>query len=42
MYVWPESLAGRGSNEVVSCLHQYIESLQGVSTVYLFSDGCSV
>ena len=22
MYVWPESLAYRGSNEVVSCLHQ--------------------
>ena len=40
MYVWPESVARRGSNEVVSCLHQYFQSLDGVKSLYLFSDSC--
>ncbi len=40
MFVWPESIAHRGSNEVVSCLHQYLQALRGVSTVMLFSDSC--
>ena len=25
MYVWPESTAYRGSNEVTSCLHHYLQ-----------------
>ena len=32
MYVWLESIAGRGSNEVVSCLHHYLQNLVGVVT----------
>ena len=40
MFVWPESVAHRGSNEVVLCLHQYLQSLRGVNTVMLFSDSC--
>ena len=38
MYVWPESVARRGSNEVVSCLYHYLQSLSGVDTLFLFSD----
>ena len=40
MYVWPESIAQRGANEVVSCLHHYLSSLTGVDTLFLFSDSC--
>jgi hypothetical protein len=39
MFVWPESIAHRGSNEVVSCLHQYLQALRGVSTVMLIPVG---
>ena len=38
MYVWPESIAHRGSNEVV-CLYQYLLSLSGIDTL-VFSDSC--
>ena len=44
MYCWPESLARKGSNEVVSCLDNYFwsHSLPAeVDTLYLFSDSCS-
>ena len=40
MYVWPESLAHRGANEVVSCLHHYLSDLSGFETLFLFSDSC--
>ena len=41
MYCWPETVAGRGSDEVVSCLLHYFSSLpQNVTTLHLYSDGC--
>ena len=41
MYCWPEMIAGRGSDEVISCLHHYINTLPSeVTTLYLYSDGC--
>lgn len=41
MYCWPETVAHRGSDEVISCLAHYFQSLPtGVTTVSLFSDGC--
>ena len=42
MYCWPETLAKRGSDEVVSCLHHSLSRVpEDVTTLYLFSDGCS-
>ena len=42
MYCWPESIAHKGSNDVVSCLDHYFNSydLTEVDTLYLFSDLC--
>ena len=41
MYTWPEMIAGRGSDEVISCLNHYFETLPSeVTTLYLYSDGC--
>ena len=41
MYCWPETLAKRGSDEVVSCLHHSLCIVpEGVTTLFLFSDGC--
>ena len=41
MYCWPEFVAGKGSNEVVSCLDNFFRSVpQEVTTLYLYSDGC--
>lgn len=40
MYAWPESVAHRGANEVVSCLDHYFKSLEGIDTLMLFSDSC--
>ena len=41
MYCWPETVSGRGSDEVVSCLLHYLTSLpEQVTTLYLYSDGC--
>ena len=41
MYCWPETIAHRGSDEVISCLLHYLHSLPGeVTTLNLFSDGC--
>ena len=42
MYMWPETVAKRGANEVVSCLHHYLQNklLPGVKKVNVYSDGC--
>ena len=41
MYCWPETVAGRGSDEVVSCLRNHIDSLPSeVAPLYPYSDGC--
>ena len=42
MYVWDESTAKRGSNEVASCLLHYITNnlSEDVDTLHLFLDGC--
>ena len=41
MNCWPEFIAGKGSSEVISCLHSYFMDLPAeVSTLYLYSDGC--
>lgn len=40
-YVWNQTVAKRGSNEISSCLKLYIESLPPpVKTIYLFADNC--
>ena len=37
MYCWPEFVAGKGSNEVVSCLYNFFRSVpEEVTTLYLF------
>ena len=42
MYCWPECLAKRGSDDVVSCLHHFLSGVpEGVTSLFLFSDGCS-
>ena len=41
MYCWPEMVAGRGSDEVISCMSHYFATLPNeVTTIYLYSDGC--
>ena len=41
MYCWPETLAKRGSDEVVSCLHHFLSRVPAsVTTLFLYSDGC--
>ena len=41
MYSWSEFIAGKGSNEVVSCLDNFFCSLpEEVTSLYLYSDGC--
>ena len=41
MYVWPENYAGRGADEIVSCLSQFCdEHLQGIKTLVAYSDNC--
>lgn len=40
MFCWPENLAHKGANEVVSCLHSYLNTLRGVKRLNLFSDSC--
>ena len=40
MYAWPESVAHRGANEVVSCLDHYFKLLEGIDTLMLFLDSC--
>ena len=36
MYVWPESTARRGSNEVTSCLHHYLRDWSSIDTLSFF------
>ena len=41
MYCWPEIAEKRGSDEVISCLYDYLAKLPpGVMTLRLYSDGC--
>ena len=42
MYNWPECCAKRGCNEVISCLHHYIQANVPRSVMHLdvFCDGC--
>ena len=41
MYCWPETVARKGSNEVVSCLHHYLNGLNpGIERLNLLSDSC--
>lgn len=41
MFCWPESIAKRGSDEVISCLHAYLSQLPPETTsLRLYSDGC--
>ena len=40
-FLWNETIAGRGSNEIASCLYKYIQSLPiEVTTLNLYSDTC--
>ncbi|XP_060806519.1 uncharacterized protein LOC132903184 [Amyelois transitella] len=41
-YMWPETIAKRGSNEVASCLLHFIENSarKGIKDVRLWSDNC--
>lgn len=42
-FVWHECIAGRGANEVASCVHQYLKKLDadGCESVDMFCDGCA-
>ena len=42
-YLWHEGIAGRGSNEIASHLHDFLAEadLDGIEEVSLFSDGCA-
>ena len=42
MYMWPDTVAKRGANEVVSRLHHYFRNklLPSVKKIHLYSDGC--
>ena len=41
MYCWPEITGKRGSDEVVSCLHDFLSKLpSSVTSLRLYSDGC--
>ena len=40
-FVWNQTSAKRGSNEIASCLKYFIENLSGeIKQVYLFADNC--
>ena len=41
MYCWPEVVAKRGSDEVISCLDHFLSQVPAsVTTLFLHSDGC--
>ena len=41
MYLYSEHYAGKGPNEVISCLDDYIKDLpQSVTALHLFTDNC--
>lgn len=41
-YMWPETIAKRGSNEVASCLYNFIQQStnRGIKDIHLWSDNC--
>ncbi|XP_050551786.1 uncharacterized protein LOC126911028 [Spodoptera frugiperda] len=41
-YMWPETIAKRGSNEVASCLYNFIQQStdRGIKDIRLWSDNC--
>jgi len=42
MFLWPETVAGRGSNEIGSCLLKCFELADmAAKTLVVFSDNCS-
>ena len=43
MYCWDESVLKCGCNEVISCLHHYIQHhlSSSVKTLHIYSDGCA-
>lgn len=41
-YMWDESTAGRGANQIASCLYQHFENLRlGTKNITLYSDTCA-
>ena len=42
-YLWNESVANRGSNEIASCVLKFLETIfsNGIKSVALYSDNCS-
>lgn len=40
-YMWYESIAQRGSNEIASCLYKYLEQLGHVKECIFYSDSCT-
>ena len=42
MCIWLENEAGRGSNEICSCIHEFLDStnLTGIEEIHTISDGC--
>ena len=42
MFLWPESTAGRGSNEIASCILQYFKNTEvNAKTLVAYSDNCA-
>src|SRR5277367_3630906 len=42
MYVWPESVAGRGSNEIISCLNKLVQNKPPeLKHLIVWSDSCA-
>ena len=40
MYMWPESIALRGSKEVISCLNKHLQKPSSATELIVFSDAC--
>ena len=43
-FVWHECIAGRGANEIASCIQQYLQHLEEdhrIQTIDMYCDGCS-
>ena len=42
MFVWPETIPGRGSHEMASCVLQYFKNTEvKAQTLHVYSDNCS-
>lgn len=40
-FMWPECTAGRGANEIASCIYSHLKSIpNGIKHVVLYSDTC--